>query len=218
MSVSTITVGGSNVTLVAMPSSPGARSVEFTVKDSVAIVDSPFTGQAQVQQWPGADMLMGTFTLPALTRYEASAWIAFLMQLRGMSFAFQLGDPLNTASLGTPSGTPVVNNTLAANGNAAMSQTLTTSGWTVSTSGLLLPGDYIQIGYRAYRVLDNVTSDSSGNSTFNIWPSLREIPSNGTAVLTENTQGLFRLSSNNRKFSFDVTKLTHLSFQFQEYR
>lgn len=218
MSLSTITLAGNSVSLIAMPTSPGPRSIDFTIKDAVSTVASEFTGQVQAQQWPGAEMWAGTFALPGMTRAQASNWIAFLMQLRGMANAFQLGDPLNATPLGTPSGTPVVNNSLAANGNVAMSQTLTTSGWTASTSGLLLPGDYIQVGYRLYRVLDDVTSDGSGNNTVGIWPSLRETPTNGATIITSNTQGLFRLAMNERKFSFDVTLLTHMSFSFQEYR
>lgn len=213
MSVSTISVGGNNVTLVAMPSSPGLKSVEFSIKDTVGSVISPFTGQVQTQQWPGADMLSATLTLPPMSRAFASNWIAFLMQLRGMANAFQVGDPLNTMPFGNPIGTPVV-----ASGNIPMSQTLATSGWAASTSGLLLPGDWIQIDYRHHRVLDSVTSDSSGNATLAIYPSLREVPTTGGAVITENTKGLYRLASNDRKFSFDTTRLTHISFTVQEFR
>jgi hypothetical protein len=213
MSVSTISVGGSNVTLVALPSYPGPRSVEFNVKDTVATMLSPFTGQVQTQQWPGADMLSGTFTLPGMTKAQAATWVAFLMQLRGMTRVFQIGDPMYQTPTGTPSGTPV-----AGAGNLAMSQSLITTGWTASRSGLLLPGDYIQIGYRLHRVLDTVNSDSSGNATFEIWPSLREVVPTSTSIVTSNTKGLFRLAGNDRKFSFDITQLTHMSIAFQEYR
>jgi hypothetical protein len=213
MSVGTITVAGNPVTLVAMPAYPGARSVEFNVQDATATVVSPFTGQTQAQRWPGADMLSGTFTLPPMARADAANWIAFLMQLRGMAFAFQIGDPLNPTPLGAPSGSPVV-----AAGNLAMSDTLATSGWTPSTVGLLLPGDWIQFGYRMHRVLDIVTSDSGGLATFQVWPALREIPATSAPVITTNPKGLFRLSTNARKFSFDITRLTHMSFPFQEYR
>lgn len=211
--ISTITVGGSSVNLVAMPTSPGPRSIELGISDAVGRVTSEFTGQVQAQQWPGADLLTGTFTLPSLTRKQAGPWIAFLMQLRGISNAFMLGDPLNAQPLGTPSGSPV-----ALAGNAAMSQQLTTSGWTASTVGLLLPGDWIQIGYRLHRNLDVVTSDGSGNATLNIWPSVRETLTSNVGIVTSNTQGLFRLASNMRKISFDVTTLTRMSFPFQEYR
>lgn len=219
MSISTITVEGNSVSLVATPTYPGVRSVDFTVKDSTATVPSPFTGQVQVQQWPGADMLSGTFTLPPMSQVNAAAWVAFLMELRGMANAFMIGDPMFITPMGTPSGTPVVNNTLSGtNGNPVMSQTLTMGGWTASRSGLLLPGDYIQVGVRLHRVLDEVNSDASGNATVNIWPTLRGQPTNGTSIITENAQGLFRLATNSRKFSFDVTRLTHVSFPIQEYR
>lgn len=217
MSTTTISIGGNNVTLVALPTFPGARSIEFHAKEAVGTVVSPFTGQVQTQQWPGAEMWSGTLTMPPLEQALADNWIAFLMELRGMTNAFQLGDPLKQTPRGTPSGTPVVNNSLN-NGNLAMSQALGTSGWTASATNLLLPGDYIQVGYRLYRVLDAVNADGSGNAMISIWPSLREVPTNSANVITSNTQGLFRLASNDRAYSFDITKLTHISFPFQEFR
>lgn len=212
MAYTSITVGGNSVNLVTLPASPGARAVDFNYMDAVGEVESPFTGQIQTQQWPGAEKWSGTFTLPKLVASDAANWTAFLLQLRGMAYAFQLGDPLYQTPRGNPQGSPVIT---AAN---AMAQQIVISGWNPSTSGLLLPADYIQIGYRLHRVLDNVTSDDSGNSTVNIWPSVREAITSETAVITEGTQGLFRLASNSRKLSFDVTRLTSLSFQFQEFR
>jgi hypothetical protein len=219
MSFSTITVGGNSVNLVAMPSFPGLRSVDFTISDAVGTVVSPFTGQVQTMQWPGADMLKGTMTLPSLEPKLAQQWIAFLMQLRGMSYAFQVGDPLFKQPAGTPSGTPVTSlEAPGSTGNTAMSQVLGTNGWTPSAANVLLPGDWIQVGFRLYRCLDAVSSDTEGNATFNIWPSLREPVVDGVSIVTENTQGLFRLSTNDRKFSFDITRLTKMSIPFQEYR
>jgi hypothetical protein len=76
---------------------------------------------------------------------------------------------------------------------------------------VLLPGDYLQIDYRLHRVLDDA-------NPYPIWPSLREVPTSGGAVITSNAQGLFRLKTNKRTWSTDVGKLTNLSFQIQEYR
>ena len=211
---STITLGGNSVPLVALPSSPGPRSVDFTFSDSVAVVRSPFTGQTQVQQWPGADMLIATVTLPRLTQTQADAWISFLMELRGMANAFQIGDPLKSAPTGVATGTPVVGTTYM----TTMGTVLYSSGWSASTTGLLLPGDYVQVGYRLYRVLDKVTSDSSGNAPITIWPSLREVPTSGTAIIVNNPVGLWRLSDNKRMWSFDETRLTSISFHIMEYR
>lgn len=217
MSISVITVGGNPVNLVALPSSPALRSVQFQMSDGVGIVESEFTGQVQAQQWPGKDLLSGTMTLPVLEQADADPWIAFLMELRGMLNAFQIGDPMKKTPRGTPSGTPLVDNSQTG-GNAAMSQSLTTKGWTASATNLLLPGDWVQIGYRWHRVLDAVNADASGDATISIYPSLRELPADGGAVVTSSTKGLFRLAKNQRGWSADYTKLSSISFPIQEYR
>jgi hypothetical protein len=208
MTISAITVGGQPVNLVTMPAFPGMRTVEFEMRDAVAIVTSSFTGQVQAQQWPGADMLRGTMTLPVLKQPEAAAWISFLMELRGMANAFQIGDPLQTSPMGTGAGTPVVNGA-----QAAGSQTLAMSGFT--GSGCLLPGDWIQVGFRLYRVLEQ---QDSGTASVGIWPSLREAVTDGETVITSNTLGLFRLAANNRTWSSDITRYSQISFKIQEYR
>ena len=52
---------------------------------------------------------------------------------------------------------------------------LITDGWTPSQTGILLTGDYIQLGTglasRLHKVLADVNSDGGGNATFDIWPS-----------------------------------------------
>lgn len=208
MSVSVITVGGQSIALVAMPAFPGMRTVEFEMDDAVGIVTSTFTGQVQAQQWPGADMLRGTMTLPVLTEANADPWKAFLMELRGMANAFQIGDPLKTTPRGTGAGSPTVNGA-----QAAGSQSLAMSGFTGTAA--LLPGDWVQIGYRFYCVLEQ---QDSATASVGIWPSLREALAGGEAVITSNTRGLFRLAENKRGWSADVTRLSQISFKIQEYR
>ena len=173
--IKTITIGSQSITLVELPAKPGLRSVEWNAEDSVAVVRAAYTGQVQTQKWPGADLLSGTMTLPALTVLQADDWECFEMQLRGMANAFQMGDPLRPRPRGTCSGSPIVDNTVAG-GNAAGSETLGTKGWTANAVGVLLRGDWIQVGYRYYRVLDDVDADASGNAIFPIYPSLREVP------------------------------------------
>jgi hypothetical protein len=214
--ITPITIGGNAVNLVSMPTSPGFKAIEFTMFDAVAVNTSAFTGQVQSQAWPGADQWSATFTLPQLTPDQAREWAGFLMQLRGMENAFQVGDQSATTPRGSASGTPTVNNEL--NGNAAMSQTLGTSGWTPGATGVLLRGDYIQIGYRLHSVLDDINADGNGDAILPIWPSLREVPTDGVPVITENTVGLMRLSENKRTYSTAVNRLSSMSFMAQEYR
>jgi hypothetical protein len=132
-----------------------------------------------------------------------------------MQNAFQIGDPLGAVPQGHVQGNPLVDGTVAV---VAGGPILYTKGWTPSQINLLLPGDYIQVGYRYYNVLDAVISDAAGKSAINIWPSLREVPVDGQAVVTTNPVGLFRLAKNSIVWSEDFTKLCHLSFSFVEYR
>ncbi|MGC1781752.1 MAG: hypothetical protein WA708_04475 [Acidobacteriaceae bacterium] len=182
---------------------PQPRSVEFSMDDAVAAVTSEFTGQVQTQQWPGADMWRGTVTFPPMLKANADLLIAFLMECRGMANAFQVGDPLKALPRGT-GGTGTV--TAAA---AAGSQSISLS----FAAGALLVGDYIQVGYRLYKLLE-----PSNGGAVGIWPSVREPLTSGETAISEGTLGLFRLASNQRKWSSDYTGLTSISFQIQEYR
>jgi hypothetical protein len=214
--ISLISLNGNTVSVVSLPdTSRKFASIDWNFTTAVATVTSVFTGQVQTQQWPGADMWSGTATLPPLTQTQADAWISSLMQMQGMSNAFQLGDPMKTSPKGSALGSPLADGSFAM---AAGSQTLFTKGWTASQLNLLLPGDYLQLGFRLHRVLDAVISDSSGKSAINIWPSLREAPVDGEPLVLSNPLGLFRLASNKGTWSSSADFLTHLSFQFQEYR
>lgn len=213
MPIQPITVGGSTVQLVTLPTTPGYRTVSLTASNKVAIVTSIFTGQTQAQRWPGADMWKGKLTLPPMTPAQADVWVASLMQLQGMTNAFQLIDPLKSTPRGNPQGLPVVDTSIAM---AAGGSTLFTMGWTASATGLLLAGDYLQVGFRLYRVLDTVNADSNGKAAIAIWPSLREPPAG--ALTTHNAAGLFRMATNDQAWDYDYTQLSNITMDIQEYR
>lgn len=213
MGITTIVLGGSSVSLVALPASPGFRTLEFEFNESVAVSKSVFTGQVQTQRWPGADYLSGTFSLPPLTQAQADEWISALMLLRGPLNAFQIGDPLKKSPRGNPKGAPVVNGVVTATSNS-----ITTRGWQASRIGVLQPGDYVQVGYRLYRSLVRVDTDASGDATFPVFPSVREDMADGVTIGLSKTKGLFRLVNNQNKWSTDYTRLSALSCQFVEYR
>lgn len=213
--ISPITLGGNTVSVVSLPTPNRLQSLDLSYAAMVATVTSVFTGQVQAQQWPGADSWSGTATLPPLTQAQFRSWRAGLMQLEGMANAFQLGDPNGATPAGSALGTPVVDGSQSM---VAGGINLYTKGWEASQSGLLLPGDYIQVGYRLHTVLDEVNSDSSGKAVLHVGPSLREVPPDGQSIITTNPVGLFRLAQNKTTWSTDFSHLTHLSFQFTEYR
>ena len=216
MALSTITIGGQNVTLVDMPASPGFRTVQFDVDDPASAVVNGFSGLTQVQRWPGADVLSGTLSLPKLTQADADNWIAFLMALRGQANAFLLGDPLKRTPRGNPQhSVPLIDNSNPAN-NLPGSDQLVTHGWD-GAGHLLEAGDWIQVGRYLYRNLFPVTKAAQ---TLTVWPTLRETPAaDGTApIVLRNTVGVFRLAKSQRTWNADFTRLTSLSFPFTEWR
>jgi hypothetical protein len=213
---STITLPNGNVyTLIPLPAYPGLSQFSLTMIDSVAVVPSPYVpGQAQTQTWPGADAWAFNFTLPKMNRMNASNWKGFMAELRGMANVFQINpDPASSTPLGKALGAPVTSGT-----NLTSATSLVTTGWTHSITGQLLPGDYIQIGYHLHEVCEQVNSDSSGNATISIYPSLRDVPANDTPILLFNCVGLFRLKNNSRAWHSDFTGLTQISFDVTEVR
>lgn len=199
--------------IIPMPTSPKPKQIDFAISDAIGMTSSPFTGQAQVQRFPGGDNWSWNVSLPPMRKQQASQWIAFLMALRGKFNVFQLGDPAGVLPMGTPLGTPVVDGA-----QAAMATTLATRGWTASANKVLCAGDYIQIGYRLHQVLADVNADANGKASFEIWPSLREAVADGSSIITSGTTGLFRLAENKREWSVNAAKHYGISFRVMEAR
>lgn len=173
---------------LTIPSVTSAARIELYANTSVGISTSPFTFSSQRQIYSGQYWELAV-TLPNMARAEAEEWIAFLLKLNGPQGNFLMGDPLGYVARGIATGSPVVN------GANQTGQELITDGWTINKTGILKAGDYIQISYRLYKVLQDVDSDGSGNATLDIWPTLRESPADNAVITTSNTKGLFRLSS-----------------------
>ena len=192
----------------ATPNSPVAAApsqIEFSMVDAVAANDNPFTGQQQVVSWGTAWMEWGV-TLPAMHITAAVQWFAWLMSLQGQTNIFQLGDPTHTSPFGTGAGSPVVN------GGGQTGFTLSTRGFT-GGGNVLQSGDWIQIGYRLYRVTANATGSGP---TLAIWPQIRESPADGTAIAVTNTQGIWRLKESVRKCSVNEMRLYGFQFNIRE--
>jgi hypothetical protein len=212
-----ITIGTNTYSLITAPSAPGQRSVNMTMHDTVSVVQSPFTMQSQTQQWPGADWWEATISLPPMPRITAAAWVAFLAQCRGQQCCFMIGDGAGTMPMGRIEGQPVVDGTVGTN-NQPASTMLYTRAWTPFSQRVLLPGDYVQLGQRLYMNLDVVASDGAGNAVFNVWPSLREQPADGAAIIFRSAAGLFRLADNQRSWTADVMQLYGVSIHCTEAR
>jgi hypothetical protein len=195
---------------LAFPTASGLASISFSGKSTVAISESPFTGQQQVQAYP-KQLWLASVELPPLKRPEAEQWIAFLLSLNGKQGTFLMGDPSGATPRGIATGTPLLNGAHAANVNS-----LITDGWTASQTGILLTGDYIQLGTgaasRLHKVLADVNSDATGNATFDIWPSTSAAYSDNAALIVQNTKASFRLDENISGWSVTESILYGISF------
>lgn len=108
-------------------------------------------------------------------------------------------------------------------GTATESQTgdeLVIDGATISTTGWLKAGDYIQLGSGAsatlHQVLIDADSDGSGNVTLDIWPSIRNAPPDNSAVVVNNAKGVFRLATNVSEWSINNSSAYGITFEAVE--
>lgn len=201
---------------IVYPLTPPAgkrMSVEWMPRSVVALSASSFTLQTQAQAHAGQIWLARVKLVP-MSRADAEQWIAFLLSLNGAQGTFHLGDSVGTSPRGSGSGTPLVN------GASQTGQALVTDGWTASANGVLLKGDWIQLGSgltrRIYRVLNDVNANGLGQATIDIWPRLRESPADNEPLVLSNTAGTFRLLSNEMDYSIDNAQNYGLEFDVGE--
>lgn len=195
--------------LLSLPLVPGQRQVDWTMQNVVGSVTNPFSGKMQFQNWQ-AGWWEAVVTMPPMQRVNAESWIAFMAQSQGMNAVFFFGDGLGTQPQGSAQGRGVTS------GSFQQPYQLTTKNWTPNQFALLSPGDWIQIGMRLHKCLDQVSSDGAGNASFAIWPQIREAPANGTAIVTTNAVGLFRMKSNSLKYSVSYDRIYRMSFEIRE--
>lgn len=191
-----------------------AASVVMNLTRVNGLTASPFTLEEQQFNWPG-EMWTIDFRLPPFTsRRTAMQWIAFGLNLKGTFGCFLMGDPSAKTPAGIATGSPVVD------GAGQTGDYLNTTGWTPSQQGIMLAGDYIQIGTginsKLYMVTEDTDSDVSGNANLRIVPSLRSSPIDGAAIIVNNAKGLFRLTSNSFPWSVEPGKVYRVAFQAQE--
>jgi hypothetical protein len=195
--------------LLAMPITPGQRQVDWTMQNIVGADPNPFTGKQQIQNW-SSGWWEAVITMPPMPRSLAAQWIAFMAQCSGQNGVFYFGDGLGTKPLGSAQGNPVTA------GSFQAPYKLTSKGWSAKQFALLSPGDWLQVGYRLFQCMDQPSSDGAGNASFAIWPQWKEIPANGTPIVTKNAQGLFRMKNNSLRYSVSYNKTYSMSFEIRE--
>lgn len=202
---------------VSPPAISGLGPQEFTMSEVnvVGESESPFTLGQQIQQWPGQAWQL-ELNLPPMLLTQAEQWLAFLGSLLGKYGTFLMGDYLRPTPQGAMSGSPVANGS-----NSSQLNYINLRGCTPSIANWAVAGDYIQITVgsnpqRLYKVLQNASSDSSGDVTLQIFPNIRETIPDGTPIITSNCQGTFRLQDNTLKWKVDRNKVYTIGFKAKE--
>lgn len=186
---------------LALPTSIGIAEITLSANNAVATSQSPFTFQQQIIQHPG-QRWTASVSIPPVRRDLAEPWIAFLLALNGPVGTFLLGDPNGKAPQGTAT-------------SATISGAAGSASPTITMTGTLLAGDYIQIGSGATATLHKVLVDRNGTGTLEIWPALRSTVTGITVTLT-NTVGRFRLSGTQQSFGINNASVYGISFDCVE--
>jgi hypothetical protein len=186
---------------LSLPTTIGIAKIELSAVNAIAVSRSPFTFDTQVHAYSG-EMWQADITIPPVHRDLAESWVSFLVSLRGQYGTFLLNDPACVDPRGTATSATVS----GSNGDRSISVTMT---------GTLLAGDYIQIGTGANATLHKVLQDQDGSGTLEIWPALRKNVSSVSVTLS-NASGLFRLSSNQVSWSVNEVSTYGITFGAME--
>ena len=170
---------------INLPTVSGFRSITWIPEVAVAQAESPFTLKRQVYDY-GSSRWKAIVKLPPMTRTHAAEWVAFFASVRGQEF--YLSDT-STSDVST-SETPTVLSTISSG------STIPTTGWTASTANVLSAGDWFDMGAAIgkrtfFQVTSAVSSDSSGNATIAVFPSVRTAIASGAALNFSGPKGVF---------------------------
>lgn len=184
-----------------MPTTIGIENITLRAVNAVTDSESPFTYQQQTfahagQKWE-ADI-----SIPSGRRDLCAEWVAMLVSLKGQTGSFLLGDP----DYATPRGDVSSCTVSGSIGDETVSVTMT---------GTLKAGDYIQLGTGASARLHKVMQDQTGTGSLEIWPGLRSAYSNETAIFNE-AKGVFKLKNNISEWSISSANTYGISFECKE--
>jgi hypothetical protein len=178
---------------LAFPTTFGFSSFMIGLDFNVAVAESEFTFEAQVQEHQGvAWEISGSMEL--LNRDQAEAYNAFIASLGGRLGTFTITPAGSGTPRGIATGTPLVK------GASQTGKVLITDGWTSGQTGIMKAGDFFQLGSgstaKLYRVLADANSNGSGEATFDIAPKIITAPADNAAITISNPVGVFRMKEN----------------------
>lgn len=184
-----------------IPDTIGIESIELRAINAVATSQSPFTYKQQIvahqgQRWEAS------VSIPTVRRDLAAEWKAFLTALKGQVGTFLLGDPDYVNPRGDVS-------------SCTLSGSAGDETATVTMTGTLKAGDYIQLGTGSAAKLHQVLVDQTGDGDLEIWPKLRSDYTDET-VIFNSPKGVFRLKGNSQSWQINNSNFYSISFECVE--
>ena len=191
---------------LSIPAAPSFRASRFGLIANTQTFRSPLDGTVQTLELTGARWRVN-YELPPMKRVQAAAWTAFLTELLGSAGRFFGFDPDARSPRGSGLGSPLVN------GAGQTGKSLIVDGWSALETGLLLPGDYFEVGGELKMATAQVVSDSSGEATLAFTPPLRTSPADGAALTLVNPKVTMMLADDEQAFwDADRASLYGISF------
>ena len=168
-----------------------AKMATVSLARRVGISRSPFTGEQKVYEWPNEYWTASVSTPPCFRESGGAELEAFVASLHGAAGTFLWSPPYARTRRGTSNTTGVT-----VNGAGQTGRLLNVTG--LGNIKTLLSGSFISLGTglstRLYQVVEDATSNATGDATLTIEPALRSTPANGAAVTLASPQGLWRLA------------------------
>lgn len=189
---------------VSMPSSPGFTRTRFGLRANTQGFESPLNRSVQTLELVGARWF-AEYELPAMSRAQAAAWLAFLVGLQGRAGRFYGFDPDAKTPQGTWAGTPLVN------GASQTGSSLILDGF--SASATVKAGDYFTVNGELKMITADGTADGTGNLTVSFKPSLRASPADDAAITSSNPTCTMMLIDDEQSV-WDASELSLFGLRF----
>jgi len=199
------------MTTVAWPtlSRAAPSSLEWALISNTQTFASPLNQSVQTLEMPGARWRFST-SFESLSEADAAAMRTFLAKLRGRSNRFTAW-PLGVKAVrGVATGTPKVN------GAAQTGTSLVTDGWTASTAGILLAGDYIGVNGELKLMVADAASNGAGQAALSFEPPLRASPVDNAAITITRPLATFMLDEDASSWTTRAPSLDSFSIAATE--
>lgn len=195
--------------MASFPTTPKFRAVDFRTVDPVLMTRSQ-NGKRYVRKVSGHRWEF-TLSYPPLQKEEFKPVFGFVNKVKNAYTPFTIIPP----NFATPSGTQIVDTTIAASASAGASS-VSLSGATAGAT--FVAGDVVKFsGHdKVYVLTDNATADGSGNATININPVLVEDVT--TDMTAKHSDVPFTVAIKNvpQEFSAGVTGLYSYELDVEE--